>query len=116
MVDLLNRVFHIEEGDPVESVREKVESGIDQLVDNHEDVIPYVGGLYSLSYPEVEEISPEFWKFRLQEAIQAILTVLAKRSPTVFFLEDLHWADPSFIELLRRACIEIRQPAIVLCV
>ncbi|MBW2031360.1 MAG: hypothetical protein JRJ31_20055, partial [Deltaproteobacteria bacterium] len=31
-------------------------------------------------------------------------------------LEDLHWADISFVELLRRACLEIRQPAIVLCV
>jgi class 3 adenylate cyclase len=115
MIDLLNRVFQIEEGDPVESVREKLESGITQLVGNHADVIPYVGSLYSLSYPEVEDVSPEFWKSRLQEAIQVILTALAKRAPTVFFLEDLHWADPSFVELLRRACLEIRQQAIVLC-
>ncbi len=116
MIDLLNRVFHIKEDDPVERVRKKLESGIKDQVDNHKDVIPYVGGLYSLSYPEVEEVSPEFWKSRLQEAISAILTALAKRAPTVFFLEDLHWADPSSVELLRRACLEIRQPAIVLCV
>jgi class 3 adenylate cyclase/tetratricopeptide (TPR) repeat protein len=116
MIDLLNRVFHIKEDDPVESVRKKIESGIERLVDNHKDVTPYVGGLYSLSYPEVQEVSPEFWKSRLQEAIPAILTALAKRAPTIFFLEDLHWADPSFVELLRRACLEIRQPAIVLCV
>ena len=116
LIDLLNRVFDIKEDDPVKSVRKKIESGIEHLVDNHKDVIPYVGGLYSLSYPEVEEVSPEFWKSRLQEAIPAILTALAKRAPTVFFLEDLHWADPSFVELLRRSCLEIRQPAIVLCV
>jgi len=106
----------IKEDDPVESVRKKIESGIEHLVDNHKDVIPYVGGLYSLSYPEVEEVSPEFWKSRLQEAIPVILTALAKRAPTVFFLEDLHWADPSFVELLRRAFLGMRQPAIVLCV
>jgi class 3 adenylate cyclase len=116
MIDLLNRVFHIKEDDPVENLRKKLESGIEDLVDNHKDVIPYVGGLYSLSYPEVEEVSPEYWKARLQEAIPSILTALAKRAPTVFFLEDLHWADPSSVELLRRACLEIRQPAIVLCV
>jgi tetratricopeptide (TPR) repeat protein len=74
-----------------------------------------VGGLYSLSYPETNDVSPEFWKSRLQAAILAILEALAKRAPTVFFLEDLHWADPSFVEFLRRACLEIRQPAIVLC-
>ena len=115
LVDLLNRLLHIEENDPPEKVREKVESGLESLVGKQEDIVPYVGGLYSLSYPEVKDVSPEFWKSRLQTAILAILSALAERAPTVFFLEDLHWADPSFVELLRRACLEIRQPAIVLC-
>ena len=115
LVDLLNRLLHIEENDSPEKVREKVESGLQSLVGKQEDIIPYVGGLYSLSYPETKDVSPEFWKSRLQTAILAILSALAERAPTVFFLEDLHWADPSFVELLRRACLEIRQPAIVLC-
>ena len=102
--------------DSSENVREKLESGIEQLVGQTDDVVPYIGGLYSLNYPEVEEVSPEFWKSQLQEAIQAILTALAKRASTVFFLEDWHWADPSFVGLLKRACLEIRQPAIVLCI
>jgi class 3 adenylate cyclase len=52
MIDLLNRVFQIQEGDPPENVREKVKSGIEHLIGKKEDVVPYVGGLYSLSYPE----------------------------------------------------------------
>lgn len=116
IVDLLNRLLHIDEKDPPEKVREKVGSGIESLVGKQEDVVPYVGGLYSLSYPEVENVSPEFWKSRLQTALLTVFTALAKKAPTVFFLEDLHWADPSFVELIRRACFEIRQPAIVLCV
>jgi tetratricopeptide (TPR) repeat protein len=108
-------LLHIEEKDPTEKVREKIAFGLGSLVTNQEDVIPYVGHLYSLSYPEAEDISPEHWKSRLQAAILAILSALADKVPTVFFLEDLHWADPSFVELLRRACLEIRQPAIVLC-
>jgi tetratricopeptide (TPR) repeat protein len=115
LVDLLNRLFHIEENDPPEKVREKVESGLQSIVGNQEDVIPYVGGLYSLSYPEAKDVSPEYWKSRLQTAILVVLSSLADRAPTVFFLEDLHWADPSFVEFLRRACLEIRHPAIVLC-
>ena len=115
LVDLLNRVLHIEENDLPEKVREKVESGLQSLVGNQEDVIPYVGGLYSLSYPEIKDVSPEYWKSCLQTAILAVLSALADRAPTIFFLEDLHWTDPSFVELLRRACLEIRQPAIVLC-
>jgi predicted ATPase len=83
---------------------------------DNKDVVPYLGGLYSLNYRELEAASPEFWKIRLQATVQAILAALGKRAPTVFFLEDLHWADPSFVELLRRACLEMRQPAVVLCV
>ena len=115
LIDLINRVFHIEENDPPEKVREKVESGIEDLVGKQEDIIPYVGGLFSLSDSELEEVSPEFWKSRLQAAVQEILSSLATKAPTIYFLEDLHWADPSFVELLRRTCIEIREPAIVLC-
>jgi class 3 adenylate cyclase/tetratricopeptide (TPR) repeat protein len=116
LIDLLNQVLHIEENDPPEKVREKVECGIENLVEKQEDIVPYLGGLYSLSYPEVEDVSPEFWKSRLQSATMAIFSALANKAPTIFFLEDLHWADPSFVELLRQACLEIRAPAIVLCV
>jgi class 3 adenylate cyclase/tetratricopeptide (TPR) repeat protein len=115
MIDLLNRVFQIDEGDSSEKMKGKLESGIEQLIGNKKDVVPYVGGLYSLIYPELEEVSPEFWKTRLQEATQTILATLAKRAPTVFFLEDLHWADPSFVGLIQRACMEMRQPAVVVC-
>jgi class 3 adenylate cyclase/tetratricopeptide (TPR) repeat protein len=115
LVDLLNQMLHIEEKDSPENVREKIESGLESLVGHQDDIIPYVGGLYSLSYPEANEVNPEQWKSRLQTAILAILSAIAERAPTVFFLEDLHWADPSFVELLRRACLEIRPPAIVLC-
>jgi len=116
VVDLLNRLLQIDEKDPPGKVREKIESRLGSLVANKEDVIPYVDHLYSLSYPEAIDISPEHWKSRLQAAVMMILSALANRSPTVFLLEDLHWADPSFVELLRRACLEIRQPAILLCV
>jgi class 3 adenylate cyclase/tetratricopeptide (TPR) repeat protein len=115
LIDLLNRAFHIKEGDSPTNIREKIESGIKNLIGKNDSVVAYVGGLFSQSYPEAEEVSPEYWKSRLQESILVILTALAKRSSTVFFLEDLHWADPSYAELMRDACLEIRQSAIVLC-
>lgn len=116
LIDLLNRVFLINEGDSQEKVREKVESGVENLIGKKENLVPYLGTLYSLRYPEVEEVSPEFWRSRLQEAIQTIISVLARSAPTVFLLEDLHWADPSFVDLLRHTLLQVRQPAIVLCI
>ena len=116
LIDLLSRVFHIEETDKPDEVKGKVESGMKQLMSEGWDLVPYVGSLYSLNYTEIKDVSPEFWRSRLQESIQGIFAALAKKSPTVFFFEDLHWADPSFVDLFRRTALEIRQPAIVLCV
>jgi class 3 adenylate cyclase len=116
LIDLFNRRFQIKEGDPPEKVKENMESVIESLVGKRDDIIPYVGSLYALSYPEVEHVSPEFWKTRLQEAIHAILSGLAQRAPTIICLEDLHWADPSSMNLLRFVLSEFRYPAIFLCV
>jgi tetratricopeptide (TPR) repeat protein len=116
LIDMLNRIFKIDEGDSAEKVRSKLESGIKELIGDNDDIVPYIGSLYTLAYEKLEEVSPEFWKIHLQTAIQTILTTLAKKAPTIFFLEDLHWADPSFVELFRKTCLEMRQPAIVLCV
>jgi class 3 adenylate cyclase/tetratricopeptide (TPR) repeat protein len=115
LIDLLNRVLKIEEDDAPENVKRKIESGVEHLIGKKESIVPFVGSLYSLHYPEVEAVSPEFWKSRLQDAIQTILSALAKQAPTIFFHEDLHWADLSFVELLRNALMVIRQPAIVIC-
>jgi len=116
LIDLFNREFQIKEGDSPTKVRENVQSAIESLVGNRNDIIPYVGSLYALSYPEVEHVSPEFWKIRLQEAVHAILSALAQRAPTIICLEDLHWADPSSMNLLRFVLSEFRYPAIFLCV
>ena len=52
LIDLLNRLLQIEEKDPPEKVRGKIASGLASLVANPEDVIPYVGQLYSINYSE----------------------------------------------------------------
>jgi class 3 adenylate cyclase/tetratricopeptide (TPR) repeat protein len=116
LIDLLNRAFQIEEGDPPESVRRKVELGIRYLIGKNQSITPFVGSLYTLSYPEIEHVSPEFWKTRLQDSVRAIFSALTHRRPTVICLEDLHWADPSSLELLRFLLSEFSYPALFLCV
>ena len=116
LIDLLNRSLQIEEGDPPARVREKIESGISSLVGENTQFIPYIGSLYSLSYPEIDEVSPAFWKEQLQKAIQAILSSLAQQAPTIIRLEDLHWADPSFLDLIRLLLSESRDSILFLCV
>lgn len=40
-------------------------------------------------------------RYRLHRAIRALLGALATRRPVVVVLDDLHWADPASLELLR---------------
>jgi len=115
LVDLLNRTWQIEEGDSPEKVKEKIESGIETLIGKKQDVLPYIGSLYALSYPEIEGVSPEFWRAGLLNAVQAILSALAQSGPTVVCLEDIHWADPSSLDLLRSILLEFSHPVLFIC-
>jgi class 3 adenylate cyclase/tetratricopeptide (TPR) repeat protein len=116
LIDMLNRALLIEEGDSPEKVREKIETGLALLIGENNDIVPYIGSLYALDYPEAEAVSPEFWKSRLREAMQAVLATLTRNRPAVICLEDIHWADPSSIDLLRYILSEFHYPALFLCV
>jgi len=116
LIDLLNEAFQIQESDSPEKVREKIESRLEYLAVEKDKVAPYVGSLYALGHPEIDNLDPEFWKSSLQKSIQATLSALARRQPAVICLEDLHWADPSSIELVRTVLTEFRYPALFLCV
>jgi class 3 adenylate cyclase/tetratricopeptide (TPR) repeat protein len=116
LIDLLSKAIHIDESDSPDTVREKLESSIDALLGDKENIVPYIGSLYSIDYPEVSEVSPEFWKSELQKAMLKVLTALAQKAPTVVCLEDLHWADPSTLELVHFLLSEIRHPVLFICV
>lgn len=116
LMNLISKAIQIEEGDSPETVKEKIESSLEVLIGKAQDIAPYIGSLYALDYPEIDEVSPEFWKAELQKAIMKVLTALARRAPTVVCLEDLHWADPSTVELVHFLLSEIRHPVLFLCV
>ncbi len=115
LVNFMNRAWKIEEGDPPATVRGKIESGLERLLGDKEQVAPYIGSLYALSYPEIEDVSPEFWRSRLFEGVQAMVAALTQHRPTVFCFEDIHWADPSTLDLLRYLISELSHPALFIC-
>jgi len=115
LINLLTRAFQIEENDSPEEIRRKLETSVALLLGENNVHTPYIGTLFSLSYPQVEKVSPEFWKDRLMESIQAILSALVDRKPTIICFEDLHWADPSFIDLFKRLAISTHRKALFIC-
>jgi class 3 adenylate cyclase/tetratricopeptide (TPR) repeat protein len=115
VIDLLSRAWQIKEGEAPDQIRKKVDSGAQATLGERKDLIPYIGNLYSLPYPEIETVPPEQWKAKLHEAINLILANLCRRAPTVICIEDLHWADPSSVELLRNILTDLKYPVIFLC-
>ena len=115
LIDLLNRAFHIQESDSPEELKQKVELGIEQLIGKEDEIVPYIGSLYAFDYPEIEDVDLQLRKSKLRHAIQTVFSALVRRTPTIICLEDLHWADPSSLELLRFILLDSSYPSLFLC-
>jgi predicted ATPase len=104
MIDLLERVaLHFErEESPAQKLR-KLEGFVVQYGLPLAEVVPLFAALLSLPLPTdyaPPNLSPEQQK---QQTLQALLTILlrvAAQQPVLFVVEDLHWVDPSTLELL----------------
>jgi TOMM system kinase/cyclase fusion protein len=67
------------------------------------EVVPLMAALLSLQVPERYPpltLSPQRQKQQTQEALVAWLLAAAAQQPVLAIWEDLHWADPSTLELL----------------
>ncbi|MDC3237427.1 AAA family ATPase [bacterium] len=115
LINLLSRAFQIDAGDPPEKLRSKVESSITYLLPEGGKYIPYIGSLFSLAYQELEDISPEYYKDKLRESIQAILSTFVEIRPTIVCFEDLHWADSSFVEFFELMLNNTYQKTLFIC-
>jgi class 3 adenylate cyclase/tetratricopeptide (TPR) repeat protein len=115
-IDLMNRGWKIEEKDSPDRVREKIELGVRDFLGEREHMYSVVGSLYSLCNQEFESLSPELWKGQLYEAARSYLAEFTRSRPTVICLEDLHWADLPFVDLLRFILTDSTFPALFLCV
>jgi class 3 adenylate cyclase/tetratricopeptide (TPR) repeat protein len=115
-VDLLSRAWHIKNGDTLEQVIQKVATGSNHFLGARNDLVPYLASLYSLKHPEIEKVSPDFLKTKIHEAIKFIFESFASKKSTIICVEDLHWADPSSIELLRNILTDFNYPLMYICI
>jgi len=117
IINLIIRDLDLTEEDTPEKVAEKLEARVREILSpkEREEVVPYLGDLLSLYYPEVAGVGPEFWKSRLHHALLTAIMAQTQQVPTVICFEDLHWADPSSLEFLRFALMERWPTSVVIC-
>ena len=82
----------------------KLEHALSQYRLPLEESVPLFAPLLSLPVPENRypplNLSPQRQRQKTLETIVAILLELAEHQPVLFILEDLHWTDPTTLELL----------------
>jgi class 3 adenylate cyclase len=104
LIDLLERVvLRFEREESPQQKLSKLEGFLVQYGLPLTEVMPLFAALLSLPLPvgyAPLSASPEQQK---QQTLQALLTILlriAAQQPVLFVMEDLHWVDPSTLELL----------------
>src|SRR5262250_3459751 len=104
LIDLLERValrFEREES-PLHKLR-KLEGLVVQYGLPLAEAVPLLAALLSLPLPADYApltMSPEQQKQQTLHALLTILLRIAAQQPVFFVMEDLHWVDPSTLELL----------------
>jgi class 3 adenylate cyclase len=70
------------------------------------DVAPYLAHLLDLPLHPVEvdraNVDPETMQGRYSTSVHRLLRSMSRRAPVVLVCEDIHWADPASIEVLRQ--------------
>ncbi|HET9722292.1 MAG TPA: ABC transporter substrate-binding protein, partial [Actinomycetota bacterium] len=118
--DLLRSWLGVMADEPDLRVRVALRRSLDRLFgDRVLEVYPYLGAMLGLTLePEaqerLEELAPEALQYRTFEVVRSLLGRLAQDGPVVVAVEDLHWADPTSLQLLERLLAETEEAALLL--
>jgi class 3 adenylate cyclase/predicted ATPase len=100
----LQQVLQFERTDPPETKLVKLEHGLQTCRLPREEVVPLFGALLAVPLPAaryaIRSMSPQQQRQQTQDALVAWWLEAATQQPVLAVWEDLHWADPSTLELL----------------
>jgi TOMM system kinase/cyclase fusion protein len=105
VIELWQRVLEFERDESPQDRLRKLEGFLARYPVVVPDVVPFLASLLSLPVPEgYPPLALAAARQRQQtlEAVLAVLLALAEQQPVLCIVEDLHWVDPSTLELLTR--------------
>ncbi len=106
LIELLQQGLGFKPDDEPETKLRRLQGGIERAQLSVPDVVPLIAALLSLPlsdrYRPLRQ-SPELQRKQTMEALVAWTLALAEQQPLVLLFEDLHWCDPSTVELLALA-------------
>ncbi|HYT29908.1 MAG TPA: ABC transporter substrate-binding protein [Actinomycetota bacterium] len=106
--DLIRDWLGVVADEPELRVRVALRRSVERLFgDRVLEIYPYLGAMLGLGLEpdgaaRLAELSPEALQYRTFEVVRMLLERLAEEGPLVVVLEDLHWADPTSVQLAER--------------
>ena len=104
VTELFQRLLRWQPEDTPIKKLDKLETTLSQYPLALAEVVPLLASLLALAlpadrYPSLP-LTPQRQRQKTLETLLAILHVEAARQPVLFIVEDLHWVDPTTLELL----------------
>ncbi len=114
VIDLFKRIADVRYEDSQEVVRRKLAAELAPLWDSVVEVPQIIERLFTLTNAKASHIPPESWRIQVKQTTIRMIEKQAQMGPTVICIEDLHWADPSTVSLLRGVLNEADLPVFFL--
>jgi len=102
--EIVREAAGIAESDDLQHAQAKLAA----MLPSHPDVTRRVGAAIGL-IDEPFSVQETSW------AVRRVLEIVAERRPLVVLVDDIHWAQPTFLDLLRFVVDEGRGPVLLLC-
>jgi ABC-type oligopeptide transport system substrate-binding subunit len=122
-LDVLRALLGVTLDDSPDVVRVRLHERVQALCpDLYDDVYPYLARLMSLPLEDeiaakLDDMPARDLKAHTFQAVQTLIESAANQQPLVLVCEDLHWADPTSMELLQQALALVeRVPLLLLCI
>ena len=118
--DLVRTWLGVTADEPEMRVRIALRRNVERLFgDRASEIHPYLAAMLGLTLEQdaqerVAELSPEALQYRTFEVARHLLQRLAEEGPVAVALEDLHWADPTSLQLLERLLPDTETSALLL--
>lgn len=114
VIDLLERSIGSVEGESIGDRRARLGQVLAPLGQRAPAMIPYVADLLGIGHPdELAHEGPELRRRRGLDALAEWPIALAAHRPVVVVAEDVHWCDPTSLELLCQVVDQSRDHSVM---
>jgi class 3 adenylate cyclase/tetratricopeptide (TPR) repeat protein len=102
-MELLTRGLQLKEGDSDAIKLQRLELALDMIGQDRQEAVPLLAPLLNLNLPKHHSPSPYGPELKRKKVLALLVDwtlALARQQPLLLAIEDLHWADPSSLDLL----------------